>query len=109
MQRDMSYELDDVFSTRNAGELIEEQVMKTRVLRTPGLRVLATPQAQSLDPALDHSLSNPLGVSMQGGFYAKANDLAGDINLPFIGAVSTQQLALGALAGGLVWFLFLRK
>jgi hypothetical protein len=113
MQRDMSYDLDDVFAGRNAGELLTEEVTKTRVLRTPGLRVLPAPHAQNLDPRMDQSLSNPLGRSLSNGIDTVPNDLAGlldgDINLPIVGAVSKKQLAIGAVAGLALWFLVLRR
>ncbi len=109
MQRDMSYDLDDVFSGRNAGELISEPVVKTRVLRTPGLRVLEGPQTKSLDPALDRSLSIATGIPLDQGMYTKAGDLAGDINIPVIGPVSVTQLAVGAAIGAGIWYFFLRR
>lgn len=36
-QRDMSYDLDSVFSTRNQGQLISAKPVQTKMVRTPGL------------------------------------------------------------------------
>ncbi len=102
MQRDMSYDLDDVFSGRNAGELVSHQVTKTRVLRTPGLRVLSTPHATNLDPHMDTSLSHPLSKSI-------ADTLAGDIELPVIGTVSVGKVAVGAAIGLAAWYFIFRR
>ena len=40
-QRDMSFDLDAAFSQRNAGELVREEQVRSRVIRTPGLRVVS--------------------------------------------------------------------
>ncbi len=102
MQRDMSYDLDDVFSTRGAGELVSHEVTKTRVLRTPGLRVLSAPKPTDIDPHMDHSLSNPLSKSI-------ADTLAGDITIPVVGTVSVGKAAVGAAIGLGIWYFFLRR
>ncbi len=101
MQRDMSYELDDVFSSRNAGELIDEQHFETKKLRTPGLRVLT--------PTESHALAHPHDVALPVPTSTPIMDLAGDVNVPFIGPVSTQKLAIGAAVGLGIWLLFFRK
>jgi hypothetical protein len=101
MQRDMSYELDDVFADRNAGELVLTEQRKTKVLRTPGLRDLSLPLAQSLPSPTSQSLALPLA--------RESDDLAGDINLPGIGPVSVQKLAIGAAVGLGIWYFLLRR
>lgn len=100
-QRDMSYELDSIFSTRNQGELISTPIVRTKVMRTPGLRRLSGPEAQHLtaaDPV--RSLSIPMA--------SKLTDL-GDIDLPVVGPVSVKNLAVGAAIGAALWYFVLRK
>ncbi len=101
MQRDMSYELDDMMSTRNAGELVLSEEVKTKVLRTPGLR--------HLDPPEDHNIPTPTARSLSIPTSRPMSDLAGDINLPVVGPVSVQKLAIGAAVGLGIWYFFLRS
>jgi len=100
MQRDMSYELDDSFSTRNAGELVRTMVPKTRVMRTPGLRVLAKPQIESANV-----YGSDFEQLYEGTPVRAADGLAG-ITLPGVGAVDLKSAAIGAvvgvLAGGMI-------
>lgn len=102
-QRDMSYELDSIFSTRGQGELIATPVVKTQVLRTPGLRQLRGPEAQHLDPRMDHTLATPHPTKLM--------DLSGlgDIDLPIVGPVSAQNLLVGAGVALAAWYFFLKK
>ncbi len=101
MNRDMSYELDDVFADRNAGELVLTEEVKTKVLRTPGLR--------HLDPPEDHNIPTPTARSLSIPMASPMTDLAGDITLPIVGAVSVQKLAIGAAVGIGIWYFFLRS
>lgn len=128
MQRDMSYDLDGMMSTRNAGELVAVRQTRTRVQRSPGLSPVARMaggDVRNLTPAIGRSLRIPNGRplfkhaprpldaagprSIQKDFYNRATDLAGDdmpfdggmgaINLPIVGAVSVTSVALaGVLA-----------
>lgn len=102
-QRDMSYDLDSIFSTRNQGELISTPIVRTKVMRTPGLRQLHGPEAQHLDPKMDRSLAIPMSH--------KLTDLSGlgDITLPVVGAVPIKNLAIGAAVAAALWYFVLRK
>ncbi len=102
-QRDMSYDLDSIFSTRNQGELISTPIVRTKVMRTPGLRQLRGPEAQHLDPSMSRSLAVPMS--------SKLTDLSGlgDIELPVVGAVSVKNLAIGAAVGAALWYFLLRR
>jgi hypothetical protein len=120
MHRDMSFDLDGIFSTRNAGELTSVKQVRTRVTRAPGLErahradggdvTVLTPAigrkmhasaprpilrfpAKPLDASAGRSLTTP--------FYHRPGDLAGlgDVTLPVIGTVSTISLALAAVLG----------
>ena len=126
MQRDMSYELDGMMSTRNAGELVAVRQVRTKVRRSPGLTPVARMSGgdvRNLTPALGRSLRIPNGKplfafkpkhldaagprSIQKDFYNRSADLAGDdmpfggmgsINLPLVGEVTVTKLALFAAA-----------
>lgn len=126
MQRDMSYELDGMMSTRNAGELVAVRQVRTKVQRSPGLTPVARMSGgdvRNLTPALGRSLRIPNGKplfafkpkhldaagprNIQKDFYNRSADLAGDdmpfggmgsINLPLVGAVSVMTLAVTAAA-----------
>jgi hypothetical protein len=127
MQRDMSYDLDGMMATRNAGELVAVRQTRTRVQRSPGLTPVARMaggDVRNLTPAMSRSLRIPNGKplfryapkrldaagprSIQKDFYNPATDLAGDdmpfdggmgaINLPIVGAVSVTTLALVGVA-----------
>ena len=51
MQRDMSYELDDAFSTRNDGEVLLVDAQPSRVLRGGGSLNISRPNAVARDAA----------------------------------------------------------
>src|SRR5260221_14162250 len=59
MQRDMSYDLDGIFATRNAGELTSVKQVRTRVTRAPGLE-----RAHRADGGDVTSLTPPIGRKM---------------------------------------------
>lgn len=66
MQRQMSYDLDGTFSTRNAGELQHVQVAKTKVTRVAGLSqhrghtAGRGPVRKYLDPSIAAKLPSPV-------------------------------------------------
>jgi len=120
MQRDMSYELDGIFGTRNAGELVTVQQTRTRIKRAPGLAPAARmaggdvrnltpaigtpmrgPLPRTISPALARSLGIPLAKSLEKPIFNVPRDLAGlgDVNLPIVGTVSVGMLALAAGLG----------
>jgi hypothetical protein len=91
MKRDMSYELDGVFSGRNAGELVQVRPARTRIGRTPGLkqqtvRSISAPLSSPMHSQRPHnitahntkSLAHGLGKSLNAPFYRNAGDLAGE-------------------------------
>lgn len=41
IQRDMSYDLDSIFSTRNQGQLISSKPVQTKMTRVPGLKQIS--------------------------------------------------------------------
>lgn len=61
MQRDMSYDLDGVFATRNQGQLINQQKVQNKVLRMPGLVEMGRPK--SGPPGFLSGLGESLGMS----------------------------------------------
>jgi|GEM_PF-6904947 hypothetical protein len=93
MQRDMSYELDSVFSGRGAGELVQVQQPRTRMSRTPGLQQTTRSSVTKISAPLDHklstshphnitahntkSLAHGLGKPLNARFYTEPSDLAG--------------------------------
>ena len=102
MQRDMSYELDGMFSGRNAGELVAVQQTRTRIKRSPGLAPVARMaggDVRNLTPAIANripqsharnivrpgyrSMSIPLAMSLSQPIFKQPGDLAGD--MPFDG------------------------
>ena len=126
MQRDMSYDLDGIFATRNAGELTSVKQVRTRVTRAPGLERAHRADGGdvvNLTPALGQRMhgtaprpilrfpAKPIdasqGRSLTTPFYHRPGDLA-DINLPVVGAVSPLTLAL-AVGLGYVGFKMLKK
>ena len=123
--RDMSYELDGIFNTRNAGELVTVRQTRTKIRRSPGLAPAARMSGgdvQNLTPALSHpmrsrrprnispgmarSLGLPMARSLSNPIYRVPNDL-GDITLPLVGTVSVMTLLLAA-AGGFAAYKFLK-
>lgn len=130
MQRDMSYELDGIFSSRNAGELVSVKQTRTTVKRSPGLAPVGkfsskgyysiTPSSGSnlTPPMALHNLTRPLGRNIDGNagknltprFYKNPSDLAEDfddqmegLTLPLIGEVTITKAAIAAGIGFLVY------
>lgn len=93
-QRDMSYDLDGVFASRNQGQLVSAQVSQQQIVRTPGLVPLRRTQNGFL----------PMG-SPVGGWMDETTDL------PLIGTVSNKTLIFGAagLAGAVALFFILKR
>lgn len=88
MDRDMSYELDDAFSLRDAGEAQPMPVPKTRVLRTPGLSPVFSP--------------NEVTKIRDAEVVGRATDMAGvEVDLPVVGRVNLLHVGV-ALALGYV-------
>jgi len=98
MKRDMSYELDGVFSGRNAGELVQVRPARTRIGRTPGLmqqksrhsaRPISAPfyspthtdTPHSITAHNTRSLAHSPDKTLNAKFYNRAPDLAGDEDL----------------------------
>jgi LPXTG-motif cell wall-anchored protein len=134
MHRDMSYDLDATFSQRGAGELQRTEVVRTKVHRTPGLRVTSQPeqhllisQAKDIGPAhlykeigqqgLYKPTSNgPQYKSLAHSMGRPAPDMAGlgagflDDEVTLFGhQVSVKYIAVGAGLGALAWWLLRRK
>lgn len=92
MKRDMSYELDGVFSGRGAGELVQVRPARTRIGRTPGLKQQTThsisaPLSHPMHQQRPHSITAALamrnldasrGKSLNAPFYRNPSDLAGE-------------------------------
>jgi hypothetical protein len=94
-QRDMSYDLDGVFASRNQGQLVSAQASQQQIVRTPGLVPLHRTQQGFL----------PMGEQLAGGWMDSTTDL------PLIGTVSNKTLLLGAagLAGAVALFFILKR
>lgn len=88
MDRDMSYDLDDSFALRDAGEVQPMPEVKTRVLRTPGLAPVLAP--------------NEITKLRDAGEAMPVRDMAGvgalEVDLPVVGKVNLLHvgLAVGA-------------
>ncbi len=91
-ERDMSYSLDGVFSTRNQGQLVATQPTQTKMIRTPGLMPVSAPLA---------NFGHAMGAETNPAVTAPET-----INLPVFGEVSKKTAVLGlALAiGGFLWW-----
>lgn len=95
MERDMSYELDGMFSGRNAGELVAVRQTRTRIKRSPGLAPVARMaggDVRNLTPAIANriprshvrnivrpgyrSMSIPLAKSLSMPIFKQPGDLA---------------------------------
>ncbi len=127
MDRHMSYELDGAFMGRNAGELQNVEVAKTRVTRAPGLqyvhnghgghrgRNLGRPldppmsdtlharQPTALFPSRTRRIPGPQTDSLAIPISNAPRDLAeydmGEITLPLIGTLNVTNLLIGAVLG----------
>lgn len=86
MDRDMSYELDDAFGMRDAGEVQPLPVTKTKVLRTPGLAPIFSPN--EVTKIRDAEVVGP------------ATGMAGaEIDLPVIGRVNLVHVGIAVALG----------
>ena len=107
--RDMSYDLDGVFSTRNQGQLISSTPAATKVTRTPGLApVRIRPQYKAIKGSIE-GMGRPVGEYVEAPSYSGGSlvdtalrGLGAQINLPVVGAVSVGTLVA---VGGVLWFL----
>lgn len=95
MQRDMSYDLDGVFASRNQGQLVSTVAQQQHTVRTPGL----VPIRRTANGFV------PLGEGTSGGW------MDGTTDLPLLGTVSNKTLLLGAagLAGAVALFFVLKR
>lgn len=104
-ERDMSYDLDGVFSTRNQGQLISSTPVATQMTRVPGLApVRVRPQYTPIKGALSGMGEYVDAPNYSGGSLVDTalKGLGREINLPLIGAVSVGTLAVVGLG---VYFL----
>lgn len=82
MQRDMSYELDDAFALRDAGEIQNLSTPKTTVLRTPGLTAVFPNEVHAASDMETDTTHRPM-------------DLAGaTIDLPLLGQTNVVHLII---------------
>lgn len=135
MERDMSYELDGMFSGRNAGELVTVQQTRTKVVRSPGLHPVARMpggDVKNITPALAERLrasqprpifgkgfsplSIPMAKSLSKPIFHQPSDLAeydDDYDMPFDGVGSfldtmppaAKTVLIGAAVLGAFYFL----
>ncbi len=90
MQRDMSYDLDDAFALRDAGEVQNLSTPKTTVLRTPGLVAVFPNEVHA-------------AADMEADTTHRPMDLAGvTVDVPMLGQVNLLHIGLAA---GLVYLL----
>lgn len=107
--RDMSYSLDGVFSTRNQGQLISSTPVVTQMSRVPGLApVRVRPSYTPIKGAIA-GMGRPLGEYVEAPNYSGGSlvdtalrGLGAEINLPLVGTVSVGALAVVGLG---VYFL----
>jgi hypothetical protein len=103
VDRDMSYELDDAFAGRNAGELQEAEVVQTRTMRTPGLKSLTRP----LYTAERIPATTP--DTWDGGYTAATGLADMTLDVPVLGSLSVKSIAIGAVVGALALWAFKQK
>lgn len=107
--RDMSYELDGIFSTRNQGQLISSTPVATKVTRTPGLApVKIRPQYRPIKGSIE-GMGRSIGEYVEAPSYSGGSlvdtalrGLGTQVNLPVVGAVSVGTLAVVGLG---IWFI----
>jgi len=92
-QRDMSYDLDGVFASRNQGQLVSAQVSQQQTVRTPGLVPLRRTQNGFL----------PLGQPVLAGWLDETTAL------PVIGTVSNKMLALSTVGIAALMFVAAKR
>ncbi len=103
--RDMSYALDGVLSTRNQGQLISSTPVATKVTRTPGLApVKIRPSYRKIPGSISGMGQYVDAPSYSGGSLVDhaLRGLGAEINLPVVGAVSVGTIAVVGLG---LWFL----
>lgn len=107
--RDMSYDLDGIFSTRNQGQLISSTPVATKITRTPGLAPMKIRPAYKPIKGAIEGMGRPLGDYVEAPSYSGGSlvdkalrGLGAPINLPVIGAVSVGTIAVVGLG---LWFL----
>lgn len=91
--RDMSYSLDGVFSTRNQGQLVSTVQTQSKTIRTPGLAAVREPLA---------NFGHVMGAETPPA-------APGMINLPIIGKVKTSQAIIGAGVIAVLGLMLFRK
>jgi hypothetical protein len=99
MDRDMSYDLDAAMASRNDGEMQNLAPARTRLARSPGVRVM---QPNDLDSDSERTLlalpenqqphDSPANRSIRGRGASAADGLA--LDLPFIGSVNLVHIGL---------------
>jgi len=97
--REMSYDLDGIFSTRNQGQLVASIPTQTKMIRTPGLTPMkTTPMYRAAGVGDDVAAPASPTVVAPSTF-----------TLPVLGKVpkTTVYLGIAAIAGA--WFLMHRK
>ena len=95
-QREMTYDLDGVFSTRNQGQLVSAAATQQRTVRTPGLIPLQRTMA---------------GYEVAPSYSGTAGWMDDTTDLPVIGPVSNKMLLIGAagIAAAVGLFIVLKK
>lgn len=95
-QRDMTYDLDGVFASRNQGQLVSAEQTQQQIVRTPGLR------------PIQRTLMGYVEASNYSGTAGWMDDTT---DLPLIGTVSNKMLLIGAagIAGAIALFFVLKK
>lgn len=106
MHRDMSFDLDAAFSTRNDGELISTRPSRTQVLRTPGLTVLTPDEYESLPSEGDDPMGFPSDSALP---YEQDQPAAVEglgVSIPGLGETNLMHVALGvAIGAAIVWLI----
>jgi LPXTG-motif cell wall-anchored protein len=89
--REMTYDLDGVFASRNQGQLIAAPAVQARTIRTPGLTQISRAS---------------IGTRMPSGF---SGWMDGETDLPVVGKVSNKMLLAGAAVIGIGAFFLLKR
>jgi hypothetical protein len=106
MQRDMTYELDDAFSTRNDGEVLLVDEARPRVLRSGRSTDVSRPNAVALRDA------GPVEVDAEvmRDTITRADGMAGvEVTLPVLGKVNLLHVGIGIAIGAAVLWVLKRK
>lgn len=109
MNRDMSYELDDAFSTRDNGEIIKLQARQPRVLRGGDMTTpIMKPNYQAIhDEGPIHAATSVY----EGQQPVRATGLMGaEVDIPVVGRVNLVHVGIGIGVGALImWALSGKK